>query len=82
MLAIVTIFLVTFITSVTAIWVYRKVSGWSGFSESLVGRPRASARTKIGAQNGFISLYARHNKGAKQVKLRGYRKNIKTPWGW
>jgi len=82
MLAIATIFLVTFVTSVTAIWVYRKISGWSGFSASLVGRPRASARMKIGAQHGFISLYARNNKGVKQVKLRGSRKNIKTPWGW
>jgi hypothetical protein len=82
MLALVAIFLVTFIVSASAIWVYRKLSVWNGFTETLVGRPQSRTRMKIGAQQGFISLVPKRGKKAKNVKLRSPKGKIKTPWGW
>lgn len=82
MLALVAIFLVTLIASTTAVWFYRRVSGWHGFSRTLVGRPASSARMKIGLQQGFISLRSNSRKQAKYVRLRGPRGTIRTPWGW
>ena len=76
MLALVALFLVTIITSASAVWVYRKLSTWHGFTETLVGRPHATTRMKIGAQQGFISL------GSKQGGYIGYIGYIETPWGW
>ncbi len=82
MLALVMIFLVTLIVSVTIIWLYRKISGWDGFSEALVGRPQPAVRMKIGTQQGFISLQKKTDKKPKTVMLRGRRIAVKTPWGW
>ena len=82
MLALVAIFLVTLIASTTAVWLYRQVSGWHGFTRTLVGRPGSSTRMKIGLQQGFISLRSNSTKQARYVKLRGPRGAIKTPWGW
>jgi len=82
MLALVSIFLVTIITSASAVWGYRKISGWHGFTETLVGRPQSTARMKIGAQQGFISLVPRRREKSRNIKLRNTRRNIKTPWGW
>ncbi len=53
MLALAAIFLITIIVSVTAVWLYRKISGWQGFNRALVGRPQLTDRTKIGLQQGF-----------------------------
>jgi len=82
MLALVAIFLVTLIASTIAVWLYRQMSGWHGFTRTLVGRPASTTRMKIGLQQGFISLYSASTKQAKHVKLRGPRGAIKTPWGW
>ena len=82
MLVLVTMFLVTILTSAAAVWGYRKLSGWQGFSETLVGRPQSSRRMQIGAQQGFISLTPKRGKKAIKVKLRNPRGNIKKPWGW
>ena len=82
MLALVAIFLVTLMISVTTIWLYRKVSGWYGFSKTLVSRPQPVMRMKIGAQQGFVSLERKSNRKAKTVMLRGRRRAVKTPWGW
>lgn len=82
MLALVAIFLITFAISVTAIWLYRKVSAWEGISTSLVGRTRPATRMKIGLQQGFISMPSKSRNQAKNVTLRVPRGGIKTPWGW
>jgi hypothetical protein len=82
MLAIVAMLLVTLIASATAVWVYRKVSGWHGFTATLVGSPRSTTRMKIGAQQGFISLVSKRGKKSKNVRLRSPKGKIKTPWGW
>ena len=82
MLAFVAMLLVTLIASATAVWVYRKVSGWHGLTATLVGSPRSTTRMKIGAQQGFISLVSRRGKKSKNVRLRSPKGKIKTPWGW
>ena len=82
MLVLVTIFLVTIITSATAVWGYRKLSGWQGFTTTLVSRPHTSRRMQIGAQQGFISLTSKRMKKPIKVKLRSPKGNIKAPWGW
>ena len=82
MLALVSIFLITTIVSAATIWVYRKMSGWHGFTETLVGRPRSTQRKGFSAQHGFISLDSKPAKKTKKVKLRGSRSSVKTPWGW
>jgi len=82
MLALSTIFLVTIIVSATAIWVYRKLSVWRGFTETFVGRPRSRTRMKIGAQQGFISLLSKRRRKSKNVILRSPVGKIETPWGW
>jgi len=82
MLALVSIFLVTVIVSAAAIWVYRKLSLWHGFTDTLVGRPQSTRRMKIGTQQGFISLDTKRGKNPKNFKLRSPKGNIKKPWGW
>lgn len=82
MLALVAIFLVTLVISATAVWVYRKISDWDGFSETLVGRPKSTMRMKIGAQQGFISLHRKSDRTPRTIRLRGRRRAVKTPWGW
>lgn len=90
MLALGAIFLVTLIASAIAVWVYRKISGWHGFTTTVVGRPRSAAKKKIGLQHGFVQLTAKH-KGQATAKSRGQTRLIrqraprggyKAPWGW
>ena len=82
MFELVFIFLVTITMSSAAVWLYRKISGWDGFTETLVGRPQPVRRMKIGAQQGFISLVPKRAEKSRNVRLRRTQKNIKTPWGW
>lgn len=82
MLALVAIFLFTLAVSAAAVWLYRRISGWHGFTETVVGRPRSTARMKIGLQQGFISMVSNNGGRAKNVRLRTPRGGIKTPWGW
>ena len=82
MLAIITIFLITFLTAATAVWLYRMVSGWQGFNRSLVARPVKPVRTKMGVQQGFISMNSTHPARAKPVRHRSPKGGIKAPWGW
>jgi hypothetical protein len=73
MLTLIAIFSVTFIVSASAIWVYRKLSVWHGFTETLEDRPQSKTRMKISAQQG---------KKAKNVKLSSPKGIIRGPWGW
>ena len=82
MLVLVTTFLVTIIMSATAVWGYRKLSGWQGLTETAVGRPQSSRRMQISTQQGFISLASKRVKKPIKVKLRRPKGNIKAPWGW
>ena len=82
MLVLVTMFLATIIMSATAVWGYRKLSGWQGVTDSRIGRPQPSRRMQIGAQQGFISLASKRVKKPIKVNLRSPKGNIKAPWGW
>ncbi len=84
MLALVVIFLVTLIVSATAIWVYRKLSVWHGhgFTETLVSGPGSTAKMKIGARQGTISLVSKRRNKSRNTKLRSSKGENNTPWGW
>ena len=87
MLALITIFLVSLLTSVVAVWLYRTVSGWQGSSTTVVVRRGNRVRTKLKPQQGFISLLTptlRRIKTTpvKSVQLRRSSGTIKAPWGW
>lgn len=82
MFAIITIFLISFLAAAIAIWLYRRASGWQGSDHTLVNRTDPPARTKMGLQQGFISLTSTRRERVKTVKLRGSQSGIKAPWGW
>lgn len=82
MLALVAIFLVTMIVSATAIWVYRKLSVFYGFTNALVSRPESTATMEICAQHGSITLVPRRRKIQENTKLRRSKGKNDTPWGW
>jgi hypothetical protein len=82
MLALIAIFLFTVVVSAAAVWLYRRVSGWQGFTATVVGRPNSTTRMKIGLQQGFISMVPNGGGRTKNVRLRTPRGGIKTPWGW
>ena len=90
MLALVSIFLVTLIASATSIWVYRKISGWHGFTTTVVGRPHSTTRMKIGLQQGFVQLTAKHKSPmtaqprgqTRFIRHRAPKGGYKAPWGW
>jgi len=56
MLALVTIFLTTLLISVVAIWLYRTVSGWQGFSTTVVARRGKTLKMRLKPQQGFITM--------------------------
>lgn len=83
MLALVTIFLATFLIAAAVIWVYRLIFSWKGLNHSLVPRRRTTMALKLSGQQGYISLVPRKAKNpAKFVKLRSVRGGVKAPWGW
>jgi len=82
MLALTAIFLLTLTVSFVAVWLYRRISGWHGFTHTLVGRSRPATRMKIGLQQGFISMVPNTAGRAKHVRLRTPKGGFKTPWGW
>lgn len=90
MLALVAIFLVTLLVSAMAVWTYRKVSGWHGFTTTLVGRTQSTSKMRIGLQQGFVQLTAKHKDQmtakprtqARLVRHRAPKGGYKAPWGW
>ena len=82
MLALVTIFLTTFLIAVVAVQLYRAMAGWQGFRQTVVGRGNKATRTTLKSQMGYITLMAPSQKKAKSVRLRSPKDGFKTPWGW
>ena len=82
MLELVVIFLVTLLISITTIWLYRKLSGWHGFEDKVVGRHKPNPRMKVGLQQGFVSLMTKPTSKAKTVRLPRQSGGHKAPWGW
>jgi cytochrome c oxidase assembly protein Cox11 len=82
MLALVTIFLTTFLIAFVAVHLYRAVAGWQGLKQAVVGRENKATSTTLKAQMGFITLMGPSRKKAKSVRLRSPKDGIKAPWGW
>jgi len=82
MLALVAIFLFTVAVSAAAVWLYRRISGWHGFTATVVGGPRTTTRMKIGLQQGFISMVPNNGGRARNVRLQTPSGGFKKPWGW
>jgi len=82
MLALISIFLGTFLIAAIAVRLYRAVAGWQGFRQVLVGREKKTTRTTLKAQMGYITLMAAPRQKARAIRLRSPKGGIKTPWGW
>jgi len=82
MLALVTIFLFTFLVAFIAVRLYRVVAGWQGFRNPVVEQQSKPSRMSLKAQLGFISLISEPKQKAKLVRLRSPKNGIKAPWGW
>ena len=82
MLALVTIFLGTFLIALVVVRLYRAVAGWQGFKQGVVGREGKASRMTLKAQMGYITLLSASRQEAKSVRLRSPKGGIKAPWGW
>lgn len=82
MLALVTIFLFTLLLATVAVWIYRSISGWHGFKQTVVGHSKTTVRMKLRAQQGYISLISPKRNEVKKIRLRTPKGGIKAPWGW
>jgi len=82
MLALVSIFLFTLITSITIIWVYRLLLSWHNYVQSQVDTPSSASWMKVATPQGFVSFLSAPQERVKVANLRSSRKGIKAPWGW
>lgn len=90
MLALVSMFLATFVISAIVIWVYRIFFGVQNYEGRTVGKKRAGGTMKLSAQQGYISLRRKSDKqtrrsSARTVKPKARRVAAggnKVPWGW
>jgi len=82
MLALVTIFLLTLIASLTIVWIYRLLLSWHHYTQSQVDTPRSSAWMKIATPQGFASFLSAPKEQVKVANLKSARSGIKAPWGW
>lgn len=82
MLELVTIFLATLLISAISVRLYRFMSGWKGFNQTVVGRRNSSVRMTLRAQQGYISWMPLSPAETKKIRLRRSKCNIKAPWGW
>jgi hypothetical protein len=82
MLGYVVFVLIVLLASVTAIWLYRLVSGWQSSKRSLVDRNKQTAGKKISTQLGYISPFSASRKEKQKKRPRRLKSDPKTPWGW
>lgn len=82
MLALIAIFLSTFLVAIIVVRAYRAVAGWQGFRQVVVGRDKKTTRMTLKAQMGYITLMAKPRQKARAVRLRSPKDGIKKPWGW
>ena len=82
MLSLATILLVTLLTAVTVVWLYRTLSGWHGFKATLVSRDNRRVGMSLKAQQGYISLIPASREKAINVRLRSPKGGVRAPWGW
>jgi len=82
MLDLVLIFLITTITSIVAVRIYRYLSRWPGFNTVVVGRTQPKMTLRIAPQEGFVTLSSDYQKDVGMLRLRATRGAIRSPWGW
>jgi hypothetical protein len=72
MLELVAIFLLTLLISAVAVRAYRGISGWQGFSTTVVARRGKSVRMRLKPQQGYISILtpSRSRPSRSRVKSR------------
>jgi hypothetical protein len=74
--------LIALFFSVTAIWLYRQVSGGQGYKHIFLDRNNQTVGKKITTQFGYISSFSAHRKEKQNRRLRNLKGGSKTPWGW
>lgn len=82
MLALVSTFFLTLVTSIFVIWMYRLLLSWHRYAQSQVDTPRSASWMKLATQQGFLLFLSGPGKQVKVAKLRSSRNGIKTAWGW
>lgn len=92
MLALVSLFLLTFMIAAAVIWLYRLVFGVQNYEGSTVGKSRARNTIVVNSQKGFLSFLRKPVKPSRTVKssrtVKASRKlspasgKNKVPWGW
>ena len=86
MLALVFIFLATFLLATLAVRLYRLLFGWVNRRTIVVGRQRRTTMMKLSSQQGYISLLPESLKSKQQpvrsIVLNKSKGGIKAPWGW
>lgn len=86
MLALVSIFLVTFAIAALVMWVYRLLFGAQSYEGSTASRKRVGGSMKANAQEGYITSGLKSLKASPKAKkrsdLRVSNNGNKVPWGW
>ena len=82
MLALSTIFWITFLTAAIVVWLYRTLSGWQVVDRTQVDPTVTKDPTEMGVQQGFMSLISARHKRVKNVELSTLQGENKAPWGW
>ena len=82
MLELSTLFLVSFIVSITIIKLYRLIASRQGFSQVTVANPGKTKKRLLKPQQRFNSLGLSTRGHAKYTTLSNSKGGIKAPWGW
>ena len=76
MLALVTIFLITFSAAFITVRFYRALDGWQGSRQTLGGQQNKPSKMSL------TSLISEPKQKAKTVRLRSPKNGVEAPWGW
>jgi hypothetical protein len=77
----VSLFLVTLLVSVSAVWMHRRMPEILNFLGELFSRSDSAVRSTGGLQQ-FLSSVSTPDGKARSVNLRSSRAEVKAPWGW
>lgn len=82
MLELVLLILITFLTAVFVVGLYRLASNWLDPNETALVKPSNTTLIKLRTQQGFVTINSVF-KGSEESKApRKPIGNLKTPWGW
>jgi hypothetical protein len=82
MLGFVALLLISILSSIVAIWLYRLVSGWQSLIHFSADRNNQTIGKKVITQFAYISPFSASRKGAQNRRPRSLKGDTKTPWGW